>query len=226
MTAQQGLRLGLKEILAPAVRAVGYKGSGITWRKANAQGDLAIVNVQSSMFSIATRLDCVVNLSLAPAPWISWLNHRQTRQPKSVGESYGMYRRRLHPTGAAPGIDTWWEITRADAAADAVRDMTAQLADDGLPMLERLLDRSNLLAAVRAGDLGDFSHASGDSFDPFAARCEIVLLADAGDSDEVESLLARLAAHPVGAGFDVEMLRNHDAELAAWARARLAGVES
>src|SRR6478609_2428707 len=101
MTAQVGLRAGLKDVLAPALRAAGYKGSGITWRKANAHGDLAIVNVQSSMFSTATRLDCVVNLSLAPAPWIEWIDRDRPVRPKSVHESYGMYRRRLHPSGAA-----------------------------------------------------------------------------------------------------------------------------
>src|SRR3954452_272858 len=119
------------------------------------------------MFSTATRLHCGVNLYLAPAPWISGLDRHRIRQPKSVHESYGMYRQRLHPTGAAPGIDVWWVITDADAADDAVRDMTSRLEKDGLPVLERLLDRANLLAAVRAGKLGDGSFASMTAFNRF-----------------------------------------------------------
>ncbi|WP_394552532.1 DUF4304 domain-containing protein [Agromyces sp. MMS24-JH15] len=196
MTAQQGLRTALKEILGPAVRAAGYRGSGTTWRKANEHGDLAIVKVQSSMFSSAGLLPCVVNLSLAPTPWVDRILEKAVRRPKTIGESYGMYRRRLHPTGAPPVIDTWWEITSEDAAADAVHDMVAQLRADGLPTLDRLLDRSNLLATIRAHDLGFPADPEEADLTPYFLRCEALILADEGDRAGVDRVLADLAAHP------------------------------
>ncbi|MBK9725395.1 MAG: DUF4304 domain-containing protein [Actinomycetales bacterium] len=65
MTAQDALKAALRDVLGPAARDRGYKGSAPTWRKSSAAGDWAVVNVQSSMFSSARELRCVVTL---PSP--------------------------------------------------------------------------------------------------------------------------------------------------------------
>ncbi|MBF0689075.1 MAG: hypothetical protein IR158_15075 [Cellulomonas sp.] len=50
----------------------------------------------------------MINLALAPAPWLDWVEETLgAGYPKSVGESLGLYRIRLHPTGAPAGADVW-----------------------------------------------------------------------------------------------------------------------
>lgn len=105
MTAQAALRAALRDIVAPAARAAGSKGSGSTWRTANSQGDWAVVNVQSSSWNTAECARCVINLAVAPAPWLDWIRERRGSLPKSVSESLGLYRDRLHPAGTSPGAD-------------------------------------------------------------------------------------------------------------------------
>lgn len=73
---------------------------------------------------------------------------------KSINESLGLYRDRLHPAGMPAGVDGWWQITDGVDALAAIADMLAQLCEHGWPKLTRLLDRQSLLDAIRAGDLG------------------------------------------------------------------------
>jgi hypothetical protein len=54
-------------------------------------------------------------------------------------------------------------------AQDAAHDMVVQLEAHGLPTLCRLLDRENLLAAIRARDLG---YIKGPDFEVFFRRAE------------------------------------------------------
>jgi hypothetical protein len=70
-----------------------------------------VVNVPSSPFSTAEDLRCVINLSIAPSSWLDWLNASLGPLPKSVTESLGLYRDRLHPSRSPAGRDIWWEIT-------------------------------------------------------------------------------------------------------------------
>src|SRR5215831_12700174 len=110
MTAQAALRAALRDTVAPAARAAGFKGSGSTWRSANSDGDWAVVNVQSSRSSTAECVRCVINLVVAPAPWLDWMRESLGSLPKSVRESLGLYRDRLHPAGTPAGVDKWWQI--------------------------------------------------------------------------------------------------------------------
>ena len=111
MTAQAALRAALRDVVAPAARAEGFKGSAPTWRMTNALGDWAVVNVQSSSYSTSESLRCVINLAVAPAPWLAWQQQSLGSLPKAVNESLGLYRHRLHPTGTPPGTDGWWAIS-------------------------------------------------------------------------------------------------------------------
>ena len=108
MTAQDALKGALRDILGPAARGHGYKGSAPTWRKSATSGDWAIVTVQSSSWSTAESLRCVVNLAFAPEPWLRWEKENLgAGMPKSVSESLGMYRERLHPEGTPARTDGW-----------------------------------------------------------------------------------------------------------------------
>ena len=55
--------------------------------------------------------------------------------------------------------------------------MVVQLETRGLPTLLNLLDRENMLAAIRTQDLGDFK---GPNLEVFFKRAEALLIADPG----------------------------------------------
>ncbi|MCY7289762.1 MAG: DUF4304 domain-containing protein [Cryobacterium sp.] len=116
MTAQEALRAALRD-LGPAARRQGYKGSALNWRKSSAAGDRAVVNVQSSSFSSADHLQCVVNLAFAPEPWRRWqAENLGADKPKSMSESLGLYRERLHPEGTPEDTDGWWDVADDESA--------------------------------------------------------------------------------------------------------------
>jgi hypothetical protein len=210
MTAQAALKLALQDIVGPAARAAGFKGSGATWRSTNSQGDWAVVNVQSSSWSTASSLRCVINLAVAPAPWLDWMRERLGSLPKSITESLGLYRDRLHPGGTPAGVDGWWQVSSEPEARVAAADMVVQLAEHGWPTLTRLLNRQALLDSIRSGDLG---HMKGEH-EVFFARAEAVLIADDGPSTRLEELLDRATTKALPAQ------QANAAKFAAWVRAR------
>jgi len=111
MTAQAALKAAVRDIAGPAACAAGFKGSGSTWRPANSQGDWAVVKVQSSSWSTARSLRCVIDVAVALAPWLDWMREWLGSLPKSVNESLGLCRERLHLAGAPAGVDGWWLVS-------------------------------------------------------------------------------------------------------------------
>lgn len=210
MTVQEALKVALREMLGPSARIHGFKGTAPTWRKSTPSGDWAVVNVQSSSFSSADHLKCVINLAVAPGPWLRW--SRVTLgpgMPKSVTEALGLYRERLHPEGTAPGHDAWWEITDAASAMSAVADMVVQLDVAGWPVLDRLLRPESMLEQVRSGILGNWKRSShGVLF----ARAEALLLMDGGPSPELHERL-QFALESC-----MPQQREHALEFDAWVR--------
>ncbi len=187
MTVQKALKTALRDVLGPCARGHGFKGSAPTWRKSTSSGDWAVVSVQSSSFSSAEHLKCVINLAVAPEPWLRWSRvELGAGMPKSVTESLGLYRERLHPEGTVPGQDDWWEITDAASAMSAVEDMVVQLDVAGWSVLDRLLSPEGMLEKVRAGVLGPWKRPSGGVF---LARAEALLLMDDGPSPELDERL-------------------------------------
>lgn len=187
MTAQLALKDALRDVLGPAARSHGYKGLAPTWRKASIAQDWAVVNVQSSSWSTSETLRCVVNLAFAPEPWLRWEHEKLgARMPKSVTESLGLYRERLHPEGTPEGTDGWWEVSDNQSARLAVADMKVQLERAGWPILEPMFSRESMLARLRAGDLGMMKRSN---FGVFFARAEALMLMDDGPSDALESSL-------------------------------------
>jgi len=189
VTAQTDLKGALREGFGQDARRHGYRGSVPTWRKANAAGDWLIVNVQSSSFSTSESLRCVINISAAPEPWLRWQRHRLgTKMPKSVTESLGLFRDRVHPTGTPARVDGWWEVTDESSAGDAATDMSVRMEEVGWAPLDAMLTRAGMLEKIRAGDLGLMKR---EDFDAFFACAEALLLMDAGPSEALELCLAR-----------------------------------
>lgn len=213
MTAQDALKAALKEHVAPVLRAHGYKGSAPTWRRASGVGDVAVVNVQSSSFSSAAELRCVINLAVAPQPWLDWSEVKFGRPIKSVKESDGLWRDRLHATDprVMTGGEPWWGVSEAISARLSAEDMVEQLKTKGLPTLERLLDREAFVNTVRDGNLG---FAKAQSLPTFFNWALLVLLADDRPSAEFTALLSKVETQ------DDVRHAEQARRLATWARDR------
>lgn len=216
MTAQEALKAALRERIQPLLRSHGYKGSLPTWTRKNQAGDVAVVNVQSSSFSSAEEVLCVVNLAVAPKPWLDWSEVRFGKPVKAVKESDGLWRDRLHATDrrVSRGGEPWWGVRDTLTAGLAADDMAEQLQTTALPLLEGLLDRDQFIKTVRGGDLG---FAKSSSLPTYFDWALLVLLADKAGSDDFEGLLARVEAD------DTALASEHVQRLIAWVRSRRPG---
>lgn len=204
----------MRDHLSPAARSRGYKGSAPNWRKSSSSGDWAVVNIQSSSWSTAESLRCVVNLAFAPEPWLRWeAESLGAGMPKSVSESLGLYRERLHPEGTPEGTDGWWDVSDDESARAAVADMNAQLDRAGWSVLDRMFSRDAMVTRLRDGDLGMMKRSN---FGVFFARAEALLLMDAGPSDALESQLN----YALNSGMPRQ--REHAERFDAWVRAEAA----
>ena len=217
MSVQAALKAALRDVVGPAARGHGFKGSAPNWRQGNDLGDWAIVNVQSSKFSTSDSLRCVVNLSVAPEPWLAWRAVQHGALPKTISESSGLYRERLHPTGAPVDVDGWWEVNHPDDAAVVAADMVRQLDRAGWPTLERLLDRNAMVDQVRAGDLG---YVTREHHDVLFARALALLVSDHGPSRELDEQLAHALEHVL------DSQRENAVEFDVWVRERAASATS
>jgi len=179
--------------LSPVARENGFKGSAPNWRQVTPLGDWAIINIESSSRNTPERCRCVVNISVAPEPWLRRQGARLPHGlPKAIPESLGLSRDRLHPDGTPAGVDGWWEITDSTSAQAVADDIVGQLSRGGWATLDRLLNRSEILAQVRTGDLGFMQR---EHFLVFFAMAEALLLMDDGPSQALEDQLALAREH-------------------------------
>jgi len=150
-----------------------------------------VVNVQSSSFSSAAEVLCIINLAVAPRPWLEWSEVKFGRPVKSVKASDGLWRDRVHATDrrVMRGGEPWWGVTDATSARLTADDMVEQLQTAGLPMLERLLHREEFVRTVREGDLG---FAKSSSLPTFFDWALLALLADESPSEEFDALMAKV----------------------------------
>ena len=216
-TAQDALKIAIREQLGPALRSEGYRGSGTTWTRQSPRGDFAVVNVQSSSFSSRSEVTCVINLAVAPQPWLAWHAVQLGKPvPKSPKEYDGLWRDRLHATDEVKsrGGEAWWSVRDDSSAQKAVENMVGGLTMTALPRLSELLDREGLIRSVRQGDLGHIKAASARGF---FDRALGLLLADDGPSDELALLLDRFADEPD------ERLIAYDRKFLPWLTERIQG---
>ena len=148
MTARDGLKVALREHAVPVLRAAGFRGTYPTWRRADPSGDVAIVNVQSSLYHEQDFGEFYVNLAVVPKSWWIWARECYSRVSplaatagKQPNESHGLYRQRLAPEGMRKPGTYSWAINSAEDARPIVATMAASLEQRGLPALREFLDR-------------------------------------------------------------------------------------
>jgi hypothetical protein len=186
------LRAEVREVLGPAARSHGFKGTSPTWRRSTPSGDWAIVNLQSARSSSASSVRCVLNTSVAPEPWLRWTRVQMgAAMPKAIPESMGLYKQRLLPSNTPDGNEGWWQVDSLRRVPQVVDDMQAQLERQGWPVLCRLLERDEMLDRVRQGDLGFWRK---ENVPGYFATAEALLLMDAGPSRALDEQLALVRA--------------------------------
>jgi len=191
ISARDLLKQALKREVAPLLRSHDFKGTAPTWTRVSERGDVAVVNVQSSSWSTRSNLSFYVNLAVAPEPWLAWGAARFGRLlTKGVKESDGLWRKRLDPTPVPGGRDCW-TISDAGSAAVAMRDVAFRLEAEGLPRIEPLLNRAQMLEALRSGTLGELPRTSYAVYYEMALA---VVLSDDGSSPELVAVLESLKA--------------------------------
>jgi Domain of unknown function (DUF4304) len=208
-TAQSAFKAALREIVGPALRREGFRGSGSTWQLTSPDSDRAVVNAQSSAFNSREELRFIINLAVIPQPWWEWQQFQGTLgNTKSPKEYHGLWQRRLESTivGDHHGSEAWWSVVDTSTASAAAEDVVHQLETVGIPLLRHLLDRRAMLATIRAKDLGPLGGGSDTYFD----IALVVLLSDDMDSLERNQALARLSTS------ENEWGRNAFQGLTAW----------
>lgn len=211
MTHRHHLRAALHETAAPILENAGFSGTRTTWSRLNDAGDTASVNVKIAATGVPGGLRCSVNLSVTPAPWVSWLTHFWDERTGNVSEAYALFSDRLVPALPSQGGGAGWVIENPSDARAAVQDMARQLSSGPIQNLIRLLDRNHLLQAARTMSLGQVDGPSGVVY---CKRSEAVLLAEEGHSVELERILGQLSQSAEGRA------RESHEKFANWARSR------
>ena len=161
MSVSRYLRDGLREVLGPSVRARGYRGTNPTWRKHNDLGDVAVINVQSSAFNDPDDGTCVVNLGVAPRPWIEGAIPALGLAPVSSADlkpNDCLWSLRLHAqTSAAPEDERWWAYQDRPSAVRVAEAIVAALESEWFGVLDELLTREGMGRRLLDGDPG-FAH--------------------------------------------------------------------
>ena len=185
VTANANYRTMLRDIIGPALRRHGFKGSAPNWVLVADNGDRAIVNVQSSAWNSADEVRFYVNLAVVPSPWWSWAQHESPELAgKKPKQQHGLWQQRLEETQP-------WSVVDDASAQNCGADVVDKLEHQAIPVLRRLIDRHEMIASIRAGDCGEIR---GPDDQIYFDRALAIVISDNGPSQELDQLLAQLAA--------------------------------
>lgn len=124
----------------------------------NARGDVAVINVQSSAFNSADEGACVVNLGVAPAPWIDRevaAGHVTLASRDRPKADECLWVLRLHAQSSTdPNDERWWDYRDEDSALHMAAAMLLALQQRWFATLDALLDRDEMRRRLIAGDTG------------------------------------------------------------------------
>ena len=144
--AQEVYRAMLREHVAPALRAAGWKGSGSAYLLPS-PGYWAQLGFQKDRYSTADQVRFTVNLSVVPRDvWAcahdSWPSQLSAR-PSANTDSGALIREvdRHHCWWGRIGLlmpehnDHWWEISSGEDAASVGRDVVDAIREHAIPAL-------------------------------------------------------------------------------------------
>jgi hypothetical protein len=198
--------------VTPFLAARGFTWSDGAFRKPNATGDQAIIEIALAHSSTAEDIAFRIDRAVVPKMQWEWLKVAERGMAGSVPlVPDGWCQKRVAPPAgheSRNGLDLLlWRVDSSsfEGCGDALE---AALAED-LPRLEALLDRKHLLTVVT-----DFSTPRTERHRlAVNGQAEMILLLDGGPSAELDAVFAWIAAD----GF----LASTNEELVTWAKALL-----
>jgi hypothetical protein len=117
-----------------------------------------VINVQSSAFNSADEGACVVNLGVAPAPWIDReiaTGHLVPAARDRLSAHDCPWTTRLHAHSKTdPDDERWWHYRDEASAVLVVETIVAALRQSWLSTLDALLDPDELRRRLREEDPG------------------------------------------------------------------------
>ncbi|WP_141399181.1 DUF4304 domain-containing protein [Curtobacterium sp. 'Ferrero'] len=152
------LRDALRDVVGPAVRAHGYCGTSPTWRKTSDLGDVSVITVQSSAWNSADSGSCVVNLGVAPRPWLDrelLAGDSAPGRRDRPGASECLWWCRVHPqTSIDPHREQWWCYHDEPSAQQVAEAIVTALESTWFATLDALLVPDEFRRRLLAGDPG------------------------------------------------------------------------
>jgi Domain of unknown function (DUF4304) len=139
-TAPEMYRVLLRDRVAPALRAMGFKGSGRLYKLDDGQC-FARLGFQASRYNTLGEVRFAINLCVVGRR--SWAEARERAdhlpEVPQVGVYYGTYAEpgfsaRLGNLFPDP-VDHWWTIRREEPAEAVAEEVIAAVRDYGLPAL-------------------------------------------------------------------------------------------
>ena len=151
-------RTQLRTKLAPLLRAEGFSGSGVTFRRVRGEV-IQLLHVQGSRYGDSCCVELCVHLTFLPTK----LNH--PADPKNIRFADCEFRRRLAPEGES---DYWWAYGSNEVeAAGSVARLVDSVQHSALPHFDRFGNFpgwfEGITPQVIASDsYGDFGVLPGD----------------------------------------------------------------
>jgi hypothetical protein len=139
--AQDVFRRLVKDEIAPALRRLGFKGSGQRFELPS-ETHIAILGIQKSTSSTADVVRFTANLTVGVRE--EWERERkqqrlpeETPSPNTVYMLDSLWQERIGALIPGAGGDRWWEIRARADNADVAADFVAAVRDYALPELRR-----------------------------------------------------------------------------------------
>lgn len=213
MEARDLFREMLRDQVGPALRDMGFKGSGSNWRLRNEAGDWAVINFQKSAYGSSGRVIFYINLSFVLEPereFRAWCEDRAlSRVPGSFDHVWDD--RLDRPEGEGRPREGWWDFHDGSDRKALGQEVVAAVESVAMPTFRILLDRKKFLTKLARGTsnvmLGGTLLTSG------RRDLHALLMNDLGRSDELAAYLRDI---------DEEHFEGDESEQPYWLRKHLA----
>ena len=144
-TAQDEYKKLLKDFIGPQLRALGYQGSGNSWRYIDStSGNLIIFTFQKDKHSTSKEVSFTLNLAVYNADFWNWIqqtfpnpDYSPTRYPSLGYEYYGVIGGRNG--SMIPGPNRWWRLVPGDDLEQLAADVVGSIREHIHPVLHKLL---------------------------------------------------------------------------------------
>ena len=143
-TSQDAYRALLRDFISPALRRVGFKGSGGTYVLPD-DDQWVLVGFQRSVWGDRHETRFTANLTVASKDGWARRRREEPTWPKrpAANTRYGssIWQSRIGLILPAR-VDTWWTIRPDSNLASLASDVLAALRDHGLPALQEQLSKT------------------------------------------------------------------------------------